>query len=262
MSRISNMCCSRFYYSRIAECTVSLCVTMTLRVCVTYRRIADNPLQCDCRLSWLSKWLRLHPTLGLFTRCASPHSLRGRELVELQQSSFVCSDGKTLWTLCAPWLCGFFGCRRTSPMNLERSSCSPNLKLIVEKIAPFAISVMLAFLLLYVSKYICGRFSLNNFKGWYTANPVWGEVVCLHAGPTAVPTMRPCAGAKRYGSWTTTRWEPPTNTGVGHCSSQTFIPAYEYVNVKISLNPIPIALTLTLILTLILNWCHEPVFHV
>ena len=64
-------------------------------VCVD-RRIADNPLDCDCRLSWLSKWLRLHPTLGLFTRCAAPHNLRGRELAELQQSSFVCTDGKTL----------------------------------------------------------------------------------------------------------------------------------------------------------------------
>jgi len=59
------------------------------------RRIADNPLSCDCRLSWLSKWLRLHTTLGLFTRCATPHSLRGRELTALQQSSFVCTDGKT-----------------------------------------------------------------------------------------------------------------------------------------------------------------------
>jgi len=50
-------------------------------------------LLCDCRLSWLSKWLRLHPTLGLFTRCAAPNNLRGRQLAELQQSSFVCNDG-------------------------------------------------------------------------------------------------------------------------------------------------------------------------
>jgi len=79
-----------------------LYVTMTFVVCMLHRRIADNPLQCDCRLSWLSKWLRLHPTLGLFTRCASPHGLRGRELVELQQSSFVCTDGKTLWKPSTP----------------------------------------------------------------------------------------------------------------------------------------------------------------
>jgi len=65
-------------------------------VCVlVYRRIADNQLSCDCRLTWLSKWLRLHPTLGLFTRCASPTSLRGRQLTELQQSSFVCNDGSS-----------------------------------------------------------------------------------------------------------------------------------------------------------------------
>ena len=68
---------------------------MCVSLCgLVFRRIADNPLVCDCRLSWLSKWLRLHTTLGLFTRCASPDSLRGRELAELQQSNFVCNDGE------------------------------------------------------------------------------------------------------------------------------------------------------------------------
>ncbi|XP_076059320.1 slit guidance ligand isoform X2 [Oratosquilla oratoria] len=53
-------------------------------------RLADNKLSCDCRLAWLGRWLRRHPTLALFTRCDSPYSLRGKEVAEIHESRFRC----------------------------------------------------------------------------------------------------------------------------------------------------------------------------
>lgn len=53
-------------------------------------RLANNPFLCDCRLSWLGRWLRRHPTLALFTKCYAPPTLRGKEVAELHDSNFRC----------------------------------------------------------------------------------------------------------------------------------------------------------------------------
>uniref|UniRef100_A0A8L0DTF5 Slit homolog 1b (Drosophila) n=1 Tax=Oncorhynchus mykiss TaxID=8022 RepID=A0A8L0DTF5_ONCMY len=54
-------------------------------------RLHSNSLRCDCHLSWLSPWLRQRPTLGLYTQCSSPPTLRGLNLAELQKNEFTCS---------------------------------------------------------------------------------------------------------------------------------------------------------------------------
>ncbi|XP_069958777.1 protein slit-like isoform X2 [Cherax quadricarinatus] len=56
-------------------------------------RLADNPFICDCRFSWLGRWLRRHPTLALFTKCHAPATLRGKEVAELHDSDFRCPGG-------------------------------------------------------------------------------------------------------------------------------------------------------------------------
>lgn len=58
-------------------------------------RLHSNSLRCDCHLSWLSPWLRQRPSLGLYTQCSSPPSLRGLNLAELRKNDFACS-GMTL----------------------------------------------------------------------------------------------------------------------------------------------------------------------
>ncbi|XP_028829067.1 slit homolog 1b isoform X2 [Denticeps clupeoides] len=54
-------------------------------------RLHSNSLLCDCHLSWLSQWLRQRPTLGLYTQCSSPPTLRGLNLAELQKKEFTCA---------------------------------------------------------------------------------------------------------------------------------------------------------------------------
>lgn len=54
-------------------------------------RLHSNQLFCDCHLGWLSQWLRQRPTIGLFTQCAGPASLRGLNVAEIQKNEFSCS---------------------------------------------------------------------------------------------------------------------------------------------------------------------------
>ncbi|KAK2501771.1 hypothetical protein MC885_006804 [Smutsia gigantea] len=54
-------------------------------------RLHSNHLLCDCHLAWLSQWLRQRPTIGLFTQCSGPASLRGLNVAEVQKNEFSCS---------------------------------------------------------------------------------------------------------------------------------------------------------------------------
>lgn len=51
-----------------------------------------NPWQCDCRLGWLTGWLRLWSAQLLHTRtsCAGPAHLRGQVLSALKEEQLVC----------------------------------------------------------------------------------------------------------------------------------------------------------------------------
>nr|AVK72278.1 slit [Xenoturbella bocki] len=54
-------------------------------------RLASNNFACDCHLSWMARWLRVRPRLGLFTRCSNPTAVRNRNVAELNDSDFECT---------------------------------------------------------------------------------------------------------------------------------------------------------------------------
>lgn len=54
-------------------------------------RLSDNPLSCDCHLSWLSRYLRSAPRLAPYTRCNSPGQLKGQNVADLHDEEFKCS---------------------------------------------------------------------------------------------------------------------------------------------------------------------------
>ncbi|XP_022246241.1 protein slit-like isoform X2 [Limulus polyphemus] len=54
-------------------------------------RISDNPFTCDCHLSWLARWLRSNPRLGLFSRCALPFYLKNKDVASLDESYLRCN---------------------------------------------------------------------------------------------------------------------------------------------------------------------------
>lgn len=79
-------------------------------------RLHSNHLFCDCHLAWLSQWLRQRPTIGLFTQCSGPASLRGLNVAEVQKSEFSCSGG-----------CHVLGLHLPSPPVLTAASFCPSL---------------------------------------------------------------------------------------------------------------------------------------
>lgn len=79
-------------------------------------RLHSNHLFCDCHLAWLSQWLRQRPTIGLFTQCSGPASLRGLNVAEVQKSEFSCSGG-----------CLFLGLHLLSPPAWTDASSAPPL---------------------------------------------------------------------------------------------------------------------------------------
>ncbi|KAK1886878.1 Slit like 1 protein [Dissostichus eleginoides] len=74
-------------------------------------RLHSNSLRCDCHLAWLSPWLRQRASLGLYTQCSAPPTLRGLNLAELRKSDFACS--------------GNGGSAFVQPCSLASGSCPP-----------------------------------------------------------------------------------------------------------------------------------------
>ena len=66
------------------------CVLDDLKRLKTFR-LSENPLMCDCRISWLGPWLRSHSRLARSTRCSGPFFLQGKNVADLQKRDFRCS---------------------------------------------------------------------------------------------------------------------------------------------------------------------------
>nr|SOU94110.1 Slit [Glomeris marginata] len=105
-------------------------------------RISENKLICDCHLSWLAKWLRRNARLALFTKCASPHHLRHKEVAELHEPEFKCNgventhpEGCSVEPIC-PYPCtctdGIVDCRDRGlthiPDNIPESTSELRLE--------------------------------------------------------------------------------------------------------------------------------------
>ncbi|KAL1461410.1 hypothetical protein WDU94_013311 [Cyamophila willieti] len=54
-------------------------------------RISDNSFICDCHLSWLHRWLKRYPRLGLYTKCFSPSHIKGQNILDIPEHEFKCS---------------------------------------------------------------------------------------------------------------------------------------------------------------------------
>ncbi|CAH1393719.1 unnamed protein product [Nezara viridula] len=54
-------------------------------------RLSENKFACDCHITWLTKWLKKFPRLGLYTRCYSPNHLKGQSVVDLNEQDLRCS---------------------------------------------------------------------------------------------------------------------------------------------------------------------------
>lgn len=64
-----------------------LSVSSSVRVC---RAIGANPLYCDCRLLWLSDWVKSGYKEPGIARCAGPRGMEAKLLLTTPADSFQC----------------------------------------------------------------------------------------------------------------------------------------------------------------------------
>ncbi|ESN92175.1 hypothetical protein HELRODRAFT_103882, partial [Helobdella robusta] len=80
-------------------------------------RLGDNEWRCDCRLTWMSEWLRSHVSTALLTRCHHPQHLKNVQVIDLQPSDFYC-DGSEDHAM---------DCSKQPPTCPEVCSCTNNV---------------------------------------------------------------------------------------------------------------------------------------
>lgn len=78
-----------------------ICFAFYLHMCFLWlnfsRAIGANPLYCDCRLRWLSDWVKSGYKEPGIARCAGPQGMEGKLLLTTPGNTFQCTGGwKTL----------------------------------------------------------------------------------------------------------------------------------------------------------------------
>lgn len=89
--------------------------------------LSGNPWSCDCRMSWLAKWIEKHPGALKCKRdkkflkepcpiCEFPLSSRGSSIVQLQSDSYTCSR---------PWIHPHLKLRNVTSTDSDYTEVSP-----------------------------------------------------------------------------------------------------------------------------------------
>ena len=61
------------------------------------RAIGANPLFCDCRLRWLSDWVKTGYKEPGIARCAGPQGMEGKLLLTTPAKKFECTGDLLRW---------------------------------------------------------------------------------------------------------------------------------------------------------------------
>ncbi|CAF94128.1 unnamed protein product, partial [Tetraodon nigroviridis] len=100
---------------------------------LSHLAIGANPLYCDCRLRWLSDWVKTGYKEPGIARCAGPQGMEGKLLLTTPAKKFECTgdvDPEVL-AKCNPCLsspCLNQGVCQSDLMEIYRCSCPPGFK--------------------------------------------------------------------------------------------------------------------------------------
>lgn len=64
---------------------------------IALRAIGANPLYCDCRLRWLSDWVKTGYKEPGIARCVGPHGMEGKLLLTTPAKRFECQGKMHEW---------------------------------------------------------------------------------------------------------------------------------------------------------------------
>lgn len=119
------------FYTRLQRRLLVVKYTTTESPVIEYSRlfraIGANPLYCDCRLRWLSDWVKTGYKEPGIARCAGPQGMEGKLLLTTPVKKFECT-GKLL--VCYRHYCLDFNsvCRLVaSPQEMWTLRCWPSV---------------------------------------------------------------------------------------------------------------------------------------
>uniref|UniRef100_A0A673AQ07 Slit homolog 1a (Drosophila) n=1 Tax=Sphaeramia orbicularis TaxID=375764 RepID=A0A673AQ07_9TELE len=100
---------------------------------LSHLAIGANPLYCDCRLRWLSDWVKTGYKEPGIARCAGPQGMDGKLLLTTPAKKFECRDDVDTLVLakCNPCLsspCMNQGICHSDLVEIYRCSCPPGFK--------------------------------------------------------------------------------------------------------------------------------------
>ncbi|TNN75297.1 Slit 1 protein [Liparis tanakae] len=100
---------------------------------LSHLAIGANPLHCDCRLRWLSDWVKTSYKEPGIARCAGPPGMEGKLLLTTPAKKFECIGDVDMAVLakCNPCLsspCLNLGICHSDMMDIYRCSCPPGFK--------------------------------------------------------------------------------------------------------------------------------------
>uniref|UniRef100_A0A8C1A254 Slit homolog 1a (Drosophila) n=1 Tax=Cyprinus carpio carpio TaxID=630221 RepID=A0A8C1A254_CYPCA len=98
---------------------------------LSHLAIGANPLYCDCRLRWLSDWVKTGYKEPGIARCAGPHGMEGKLLLTTPAKKFECQVDAAILAKCNPCMlkpCLNHGSCETDQMDGYRCRCSEGFK--------------------------------------------------------------------------------------------------------------------------------------
>uniref|UniRef100_A0A8B9JDG9 Slit homolog 1a (Drosophila) n=1 Tax=Astyanax mexicanus TaxID=7994 RepID=A0A8B9JDG9_ASTMX len=98
---------------------------------LSHLAIGANPLYCDCRLRWLSDWVKTGYKEPGIARCTGPPGMEGKLLLTTPAKKFECNVDPAILAKCNPCLsspCLNHGSCHTDPVEVYKCTCAEGFK--------------------------------------------------------------------------------------------------------------------------------------
>ncbi|KPP80060.1 slit 1 protein-like [Scleropages formosus] len=100
---------------------------------LSHLAIGANPLHCDCRLRWLSDWVKTGYKEPGIARCTGPSGMEGKLLLTTPAQKFECHGevDPAVLAKCSPCVsapCQNQGACHSDPLEVYRCTCAPGFK--------------------------------------------------------------------------------------------------------------------------------------
>uniref|UniRef100_A0A8C9WMM0 Slit homolog 1 protein n=1 Tax=Scleropages formosus TaxID=113540 RepID=A0A8C9WMM0_SCLFO len=121
------------FLSSLSSASLILTSDPFVNLTLCQRAIGANPLHCDCRLRWLSDWVKTGYKEPGIARCTGPSGMEGKLLLTTPAQKFECHGevDPAVLAKCSPCVsapCQNQGACHSDPLEVYRCTCAPGFK--------------------------------------------------------------------------------------------------------------------------------------